>query len=75
MPTDKSHNSYGALYHRLFDDKLVEMHQIVLELVPDGAAVRDIGCGTGLLCAEWATRKSCRVTPIDLSLKMLSFAC
>ncbi len=74
MVQEKSLYYYGAWYHRLFDDKLKEMRRQVREMIPQGATVLDIGCGTGLLCAELAVRRQCQVTGIDLSQKMLRFA-
>ncbi len=74
MVADKSQYYYGSLYHRLFDGKLKEMRQMVLQLIPDGAKVLDIGCGTGVFCTELVEQKGCHVVGLDLSLKMLQFA-
>jgi len=47
MLQDKSLFYYGAVYHRLIDGKLEEARQTIVNLVPEGASVLDIGCGTG----------------------------
>ncbi len=74
MPPDKSLFYYGPLFHRLFDPALAEGAQVALQLIPEGAAVLDIGCGTGVLASALKKDKNCRVVGIDLSLKMLEFA-
>lgn len=73
MPGDKSVFYYGRLYHWLFDPPLAEARRVVTDLVPEGSSVLDIACGTGLLCAALRER-NCRVTGLDLSLRMLRYA-
>ena len=73
MPGDKSLFFYGRPYRWLFDRPLAEGRQVVADLVPEGSTVLDIACGTGLLCAA-LSKKNCRVTGLDLSLRMLRYA-
>lgn len=73
MPVDKSLWFYGQVYHLFFDRALAEGRRRAAELVPPGASVLDIACGTGELCATLA-RAGCRVVGVDLSLRMLRFA-
>jgi len=44
----------------------------VLELIPDGGRVLDLGCGAGLIAAELATRA--RVVGVDISAGQLELA-
>ena len=74
MLQDKSLWYYGAIYHRMIDGKLEEARQTIVDLVPQGASVLDIGCGTGELCFELCRQKHCKVIGLDLSLKMIRFA-
>ena len=74
MPTDKSLFFYGPIYHRLFDPQLAEGREVAAGLIPEGSSVLDIGCGTGLLSIALREQKRCRVTGVDLSLRMLEFA-
>lgn len=74
MVQDKSLYYYGSLYNRLIDGKLEEARQAIVDLVPEGASLLDIGCGTGELCFALCRQKHCRVTGLDLSLKMIRFA-
>jgi ubiquinone/menaquinone biosynthesis C-methylase UbiE len=74
VPKDKSLFYYGPVYHKLFDPPLAEGGQVALELLPEGASVLDVGCGTGVFSSRLRKEKNCRVVGIDLSLKMLEFA-
>jgi ubiquinone/menaquinone biosynthesis C-methylase UbiE len=74
LPVDKSLFFYGPLYHRLFDPQLAEARQVTVDLIPEGASVMDIACGTGQLCFALKERKNCQVVGLDLSLRMLEFA-
>lgn len=74
MPAEKSLFYYGPIYHRLFDPALAEARQVVVDLVPEGSSVLDLGCGTGQLCFDLRAAKNCRVVGVDLSLRMLQFA-
>lgn len=74
MLPDKSLFYYGAFYNRLIDGKLEEARQTIVDLIPQGASVIDIGCGTGELCFELFRQKQCKVVGLDLSLKMIRFA-
>ncbi len=64
---------YGKIYHWLLDPPLAEARKAAADLIPRGASVLDIACGTGLLCADLA-EKGCRVTGLDLSGRMLRYA-
>ncbi len=74
MLQDKSLFYYGGLYHRLIDGKLEEARQAIVNHIPEGASVLDIGCGTGELCFALCRDKHCRVVGLDLSKKMIRFA-
>lgn len=74
MIKDKSLFHHGAIYHRLFDGKLEEARQAIINLIPKESSVVDIGCGTGELCLELCQQKQCKVIGLDLSLKMIRFA-
>lgn len=74
MPVDKSLFYYGTIYHQVIDGKLEAARQAIVDLVPQGASVLDVGCGTGKLCFELCRRKHCKVIGLDLSLKMIHFA-
>ncbi|MFZ5979164.1 MAG: class I SAM-dependent methyltransferase [Candidatus Zixiibacteriota bacterium] len=65
---------HGAIYHMLWDRPLASARKKVIELVPNGASVIDVACGTGEFCFELAAQKNCRVFGIDLSFKMIEFA-
>lgn len=64
---------YGRIYHWLLDPPLAEARQVAAGLIPPGATVLDIACGTGLLCAALA-EKGCHVTGLDLSRRMVRYA-
>jgi len=74
MPQDKSLFHYGAFYYKVIDGKQEEARNIILNLIPEGSSVLDIGCGTGTLCHALAEKRQCRVVGLDLSLKMIKFA-
>lgn len=71
MPADKSLFYYGPLYRRLFDPPLAEARHLAVELIPAHSSVLDLACGTGQFCFALRTAKSCRVTGLDLSVRML----
>lgn len=74
MIPDGSRFIHGWLYHFLYDRALDEARQVVIDLVPRGASVLDIACGTGELCSALRVAKDCRVVGVDLSRRMLDFA-
>jgi ubiquinone/menaquinone biosynthesis C-methylase UbiE len=74
MPKDKSLFHYGVIYSVLIDPLMASSHTQIISRVPKGATVLDIGCGTGKLCFKLRQKKACRITGIDLSLRMLNFA-
>jgi SAM-dependent methyltransferase len=71
---DGSRFTHGAFYHALYDRPLAEVRRCVVDLVPRGSTILDIGSGTGELCFELAARKECRVVGVDLSRRMIEFA-
>ena len=74
MLVDKSNWTYGAFYSRVEDPMLAKIRQVVMDLIPEGSSILDIACGTGLLCRQLRQQKHCRVTGIDLSVRMIEFA-
>jgi len=52
---------YAAL---VAEHGLSPAHRILLDAVPDGARVLDVGCATGYLAAQLA-RRGCRVTGVE----------
>jgi 2-polyprenyl-3-methyl-5-hydroxy-6-metoxy-1,4-benzoquinol methylase len=44
------------------------------ELLPEGAAVLDIGCGMGEPIARWLDERGCRVTGIDSAPSLIAMA-
>ena len=54
-------SSNGAITKRRLDYELIQA------LVPDGARVLDLGCGTGVLLAELAERKGCQGFGIEIN--------
>jgi SAM-dependent methyltransferase len=71
---DTSRWSHGWVYHTFFDRPLEEARRVVADLVPEGARVLDIACGTGKLCCLLRAAKGCRVVGVELSDRMLRFA-
>jgi len=74
MPEDKSFFYYGRIYHKLLDSHQAEARERIVDLIPENSSVLDIASGTGQLCFALRAQKHCRVTGIDLSLRMLQFA-
>ncbi len=74
MPEDKSLFFYGSPYHLVFDTLNKPHRNRILGLVPKGASVLDIGCGTGELAMLLRRTKGCPVVGVDLSLQMIDFA-
>ena len=74
MPRDKSLFHYGNPYHRFIDPLMKPSRRKVIDYIPEGKSVIDIGCGTGELCFELRGEKQCQVVGVDLSLTMLDFA-
>jgi SAM-dependent methyltransferase len=72
--SDASRWSHGWFYHTFFDRPLAEARRVVIDLVPHGASVLDIGCGTGELCCGLRAIKTRRVVGVDLSRRMLQYA-
>lgn len=73
-PEDKSSSHYGNVYNRLLDPLIKPARDVIVDHIPEGSTVLDIGCGTGALCFDLRSKKNCRVVGIDLSRKMLDFA-
>jgi len=74
MTKDKSLFHYGSTYNKLIDPMNKQSRDKIVEFVPAGASVLDIGCGTGVLCFELREVKQCPVVGVDLSLRMIEFA-
>lgn len=74
MAEDKSLFHYGSTYNKLIDPLAKPVRDKVIEFIPPGASVLDIGCGTGLLCYALRSEKQCRVVGADLSVRMIDFA-
>jgi O-antigen biosynthesis protein len=49
-----------------YDDSPGSTHNLVVELVPEGASVLEVGCATGYMSDVLVRRKGCRVTGIEL---------
>ncbi len=58
-----------AFRYTKLDDSPGSAHMLVVELVPEGARVLDVGCATGYLAEALAERRSSRVTGIEISLE------
>jgi SAM-dependent methyltransferase len=71
---DISKWTHGWFYHAFYDRPLEEARRVVMDLVPEGASVLDIACGTGELCCGLRAAKGCRVVGVELSHRMLRFA-
>jgi SAM-dependent methyltransferase len=74
MLPDKSLFFYGRPYHFTLDRVASAMRRRVLERVPGGSTVLDIGCGTGELALALRAAKNCRVLGLDMSQRMIDFA-
>lgn len=55
-------------------ERLEPVVQRLVAEVPLGARVLEVGCGTGLLARELATKRGARITAIDVSPRMLDVA-
>lgn len=55
-------------------ERLVPVVQRLVADVPLGARVLEVGCGTGLLARELATKRGARVTAIDVSPRSIDVA-
>jgi SAM-dependent methyltransferase len=60
--TDGAGGPYAAL---VAEHGLAASHRLVLEQVPDGARVLDVGCATGYLAAE-LLRRGCEVVGVEV---------
>jgi len=74
MTQDKSLVFYGKPYHAVIDTLVQRQRKHILELIPEGSIVLDVGCGTGELAFELRKTKGCKVVGVDLSRKMIAFA-
>jgi SAM-dependent methyltransferase len=74
MPEDKSLFHYGIIYNIVIDPLMAVSHTQIIDRIPQGASVLDIGCGTGKLCFKLHQKKGCHIMGVDLSLRMLAFA-
>lgn len=73
MTIDKPHYYDGKPYELLFDRALKEIRGLIVEKIEPGSTVIDIGCGTGSLVFDLATK--CKsVTGVELSTKMVAHA-
>ena len=62
---DQTQSPPAAPYAALVAEHgLSPAHRLMLDAVPDGARVLDVGCATGYLAAE-LTRRGCRVTGVE----------
>lgn len=74
MPKDKSLFHYGSPYNKFIDPLNKPIRDKIVGMIPQGASVLDIGCGTGLLCYALRREKQCKVVGADLSFRMIEFA-
>jgi 2-polyprenyl-3-methyl-5-hydroxy-6-metoxy-1,4-benzoquinol methylase len=49
-----------------YDDSVGSTHNLVVDLVPEGAAVLEFGCATGYMSDVLVRRRGCHVTGIEL---------
>jgi ubiquinone/menaquinone biosynthesis C-methylase UbiE len=69
-------DAIGARYDEVFPHKdgQVNAGELLLNRLPTGARVLDVGCGTGLPTARQLVAARCVVTGIDISSVMLDLA-
>jgi len=69
-------DAIGGRYDEVFPHKDGQVHagELLLERLPAGARVLDVGCGTGLPTARQMVTAGCVVTGIDISPVMLDLA-
>jgi SAM-dependent methyltransferase len=69
-------DAIGARYDEVFPHKegQVRAVELLLERLPAGARVLDLGCGTGLPTARQLVDGGCEVTGVDISVEMLAQA-
>jgi SAM-dependent methyltransferase len=69
-------DAIGARYDGVFPHKdgQVSAGELLLDRLPDGARILDVGCGTGLPTARQLVAAGCEVTGIDISRVMLDLA-
>ena len=69
-------DAIGARYDEVFPHKdgQVRAGELLLDRLPAGARVLDVGCGTGLPTARQLVAAGCEVTGIDISPVMLDLA-
>jgi 2-polyprenyl-3-methyl-5-hydroxy-6-metoxy-1,4-benzoquinol methylase len=61
------HVAPSELPYTTLDDSPGSAHTLVMELVPEGAKVLDVGCATGYMARALVDKRSCRVTGIEIS--------
>lgn len=72
----RAYDAIGARYDEAFPHKegQVACAETLLEELPPGAHVLDVGCGTGLPTARQLVSAGCEVTCLDISARMLEIA-
>lgn len=72
----RAYDTIGARYDEAFPHKegQVACTEALLEELPPGARVLDVGCGTGLPTARQLVAAGCEVTCLDISPRMLELA-